>query len=71
MELNVTAYLGLLLVVALLRIYELQISQRHQREMMQHGASSDQMEMMKRMPKDNFDSMDDVMAMAKQTMKMS
>jgi len=39
MELNVTAYFGLLLVVALLRIYELQISQRHQREMLQHGAS--------------------------------
>jgi len=39
MELNVLAYLGLLLVVALLRIYELQISRRHQREMMQHGAT--------------------------------
>ena len=39
MELNVIAYLGLLVVVALLRVYELQISKRHQREMMQQGAS--------------------------------
>ncbi len=39
MELSVIAYLGLLLVVALLRIYELQISRRHQREMAAHGAS--------------------------------
>jgi methyltransferase len=39
MELNVTAYLGLLLIVALLRIYELQISRRHQREMLEHGAT--------------------------------
>jgi methyltransferase len=39
MELNVIAYLGLLAFVALLRIYELQISRRHQREMEQHGAS--------------------------------
>jgi len=39
MELNVIAYLGLLVVVALLRIYELQISKRHQREMIGHGAS--------------------------------
>lgn len=39
MELSVKAYLGLLLVVALLRIYELQISRRHQREMISHGAS--------------------------------
>jgi methyltransferase len=39
MELSVKAYLGLLLVVALLRIYELQISRRHQREMIAHGAS--------------------------------
>jgi methyltransferase len=39
MELSVKAYLGLLLVVALLRIYELQISKRHQREMVAHGAS--------------------------------
>jgi methyltransferase len=39
MELNVSAYLGLLLVVALLRVYELQISRRHQREMVAHGAS--------------------------------
>ena len=39
MELSVKAYLGLLLVVALLRLYELQISRRHQREMVAHGAS--------------------------------
>lgn len=39
MELSVRAYLGLLLVVALLRVYELQISRRHQREMIAHGAS--------------------------------
>ena len=39
MELNVIAYLGLLFVVALLRLYELQISRRHQREMEQHGAT--------------------------------
>jgi methyltransferase len=38
MELSVIAYLGLLFVVALLRVYELQISRRHQREMMAHGA---------------------------------
>ncbi len=39
MELSVKAYLVLLLVVALLRIYELWISRRHQREMVSHGAS--------------------------------
>ena len=39
MELSVIAYLGLLLVVALLRIYELQVSRLHQREMAAHGAS--------------------------------
>lgn len=39
MELSVKAYLGLLLVVALLRIHELQISRRHQREMVARGAS--------------------------------
>jgi methyltransferase len=38
MELNVIAYLGLLLVVAFLRVYELQISRRHQREMVARGA---------------------------------
>jgi methyltransferase len=38
MELSVIAYLGLLLVVALLRVYELLISRRHQREMVAHGA---------------------------------
>lgn len=39
MELSVKAFLVLLLVVALLRIYELRISRRHQREMVSHGAS--------------------------------
>jgi methyltransferase len=39
MELSVKVYLALLVVVALLRIYELQISHRHQREMMTRGAS--------------------------------
>jgi methyltransferase len=38
MELSVIAYLGLLLVVALLRVYELLISRRHQREMVARGA---------------------------------
>jgi methyltransferase len=40
MELSVSviAYLGLLLVVALLRVYELRISKRHQRQMVTHGA---------------------------------
>ena len=38
MELSVIAYLGLLFVVALLRVYELLISRRHQREMVAHGA---------------------------------
>jgi methyltransferase len=38
MELSVIAYLALLLVVALLRVYELQISKRHQREMVARGA---------------------------------
>ena len=39
MELSVIAYLALLLAVALLRIYELRISRRHQAEMARHGAS--------------------------------
>jgi methyltransferase len=39
MELSVIAYLALLLLVALLRIVELQISRRHQREMVAHGAA--------------------------------
>jgi methyltransferase len=39
MELSVIAYLGLLLLVALLRIVELQISRRHQIEMVEHGAA--------------------------------
>ena len=38
MELSVTLYLALLLAVALLRVVELRISQRHQREMMARGA---------------------------------
>jgi methyltransferase len=38
MALSVRAYLGLLLVVALLRLYELLISRRHRREMLAHGA---------------------------------
>jgi len=38
MELSVIAYLGLLLVVALLRVYELRISRRHQRTMIAQGA---------------------------------
>lgn len=39
MELSVIAYLALLLLVALLRIVELQISRRHQREMVARGAA--------------------------------
>src|SRR5271170_4845568 len=39
MDLSVIAFLGLLVVVALLRIVELQISRRHQREMVERGAS--------------------------------
>lgn len=39
MELSVIAYLALLFVVALLRLYELQISRRHQRELIARGAS--------------------------------
>jgi len=39
MELSVIAYLALLLLVALLRIVELQISRRHQRGMVAHGAA--------------------------------
>ncbi|GIH21525.1 DUF2795 domain-containing protein [Rugosimonospora africana] len=39
--------------------------------MMQHGASNEQMEMMKKMPMDQFNSMDDVMAAANKMMKMS
>jgi methyltransferase len=38
MELSTIAYLGLLLVVALLRVYELRISRRHQQEMVARGA---------------------------------
>lgn len=39
MELSVIAYLALLLLVALLRLYELRISRRHQRALIAHGAS--------------------------------
>jgi methyltransferase len=39
MALSVIAFLGLLVAVALLRIAELQISRRHQREMLARGAS--------------------------------
>ena len=39
MELNVIAYLGLLLVVALLRLVELRISRHHQQQMVARGAS--------------------------------
>ena len=38
-NMTVIAYLGAAVVVALLRIVELQISRRHQREMMAHGAA--------------------------------
>jgi len=36
---SVIAYLGLLVLVAILRLYELRISKRHQQEMVSHGAS--------------------------------
>jgi len=39
MDLSVIAFLGLLLAVALLRIVELQISRRHQQEMIARGAA--------------------------------
>jgi methyltransferase len=39
MELSVIAYLVLLVVVALLRVYELRISRRHQQDMIARGAS--------------------------------
>jgi methyltransferase len=39
MELNVIAYLGLLVLVALLRIYELRVSRAHQKEMIARGGS--------------------------------
>src|SRR5271170_2036217 len=39
MDLSVIAFLGLLVVVALLRIVELQISRRHQQEMIARGAA--------------------------------
>ena len=39
MAVNVIAYLALLLAVGLLRIYELQISRRHQQQMLARGAS--------------------------------
>jgi len=39
MELSVIAYLALLCLVAILRLYELRISKRHQQEMVAQGAS--------------------------------
>lgn len=39
MELSVLAYLILLAIVALLRLYELRISRRHQKDMIARGAS--------------------------------
>ena len=39
MELSVIAYLALLCIVAVLRLYELRISRRHQQEMIARGAS--------------------------------
>jgi hypothetical protein len=36
---------------------------------MQHGASNDQMEMIKKLPKDTFNSVDDVVSSAKMMMK--
>ena len=39
MELSVIAYLALLGIVAVLRLYELRISRRHQQEMIARGAS--------------------------------
>lgn len=39
MDLSVIAFLGLLVLVAALRIVELQISRRHQREMISRGAA--------------------------------
>src|SRR5713226_3571647 len=39
MDLSVIAFLGLLLAVALLRLVELRISKRHQREMAVRGAA--------------------------------
>ena len=39
MDLSVIAFLGLLVAVALLRIVELQISRRHQQEMIARGAA--------------------------------
>lgn len=39
LSVSVVAYLGLLIVVALLRLYELRVSKLHQKEMVSHGAS--------------------------------
>ena len=39
MDLSVIVFLGLLLAVALLRLVELRISRRHQREMTARGAA--------------------------------
>jgi methyltransferase len=39
MDISVIAFLGLLLAVALLRLFELRVSTRHQQEMIAHGAT--------------------------------
>jgi methyltransferase len=39
MDISVIAFLALLLAVALLRIFELRVSRRHQRQMIAHGAT--------------------------------
>jgi methyltransferase len=39
MDITVIAFLALLLAVALLRIFELRVSSRHQRQMIAHGAT--------------------------------
>jgi methyltransferase len=39
MDISVIAFLGLLVAVGLLRLFELRVSTRHQREMIAHGAT--------------------------------
>jgi methyltransferase len=39
MDITVIAFLGLLLAVALLRVFELRVSRRHQEELIAHGAT--------------------------------
>jgi methyltransferase len=39
MDISVIAFLGLLLAVALLRLFELRVSTRHQQEMIARGAT--------------------------------